>query len=384
MSSDPFVIQLVTDVLDSDRTPEDVCSQHPDLLEEVCRRVDRCRELNSRLDRLFFSPNPEGDGKGFPGAAPLPQIPLYQVLAIIGEGGMGVVYSAHHLKLKRVVALKMLRSGAYASPAELGRFTLEAEAIAGLQHPNIVQIHDLGEIEGRPYFTMEYLEGGSLHEKLDGAPLPPAEAARYLVTMATAVSAAHRAGIVHRDLKPANVLFSSEGQLKISDFGLARRVTAKDDLTFCGARMGTPSYMAPEQAAGQTAAVGKSTDIYALGAILYEMLTEMSSQRSRPTLCNGSGFGRRCRSLSARRADPRAPGRCDRARHQVDAPATGANNFLRRQFDSYHWSERRHVVVSFGPVGQDASCDRRLKPSGGLRTPWTVGPVPRRTPTGEL
>ena len=181
MSSDPIVIQLVTEVLDSDRTPDEVCGQRKDLLEEVRRRVQRCRELNSSLDQLFSSQNLQGENK-FCSEAGLPQIPHYHVQALIGEGGMGVVYSAQHLKLKRLVALKMLRSGAYASSAELGRFSLEAEAIAGLQHPNIVQIHDLGEIEGRPYFTMEYLDGGSLAQKLDRAPLLPARAARYLVT----------------------------------------------------------------------------------------------------------------------------------------------------------------------------------------------------------
>jgi serine/threonine-protein kinase len=272
MSSNAFVIQLVTDVLDSGHTPEEVCSQHPELLEEVRRRVRRCLELNSRLDQLFSSHSPRVD-RDFAFNARLPQIPLYQIHALIGEGGMGVVYSAQHLKLKRVVAVKMLRSGAYASPAELSRFSLEAEAIAGLQHPNILQIYDLGETEGRPYFTMEYLDGGSLAQKLNGSPLPPAEAARYLVTMATAIGAAHRAGIVHRDLKPANVLFTSDAQLKISDFGLARRITADDGLTFGGARIGTPSYMAPEQASGRTTTIGPGADIYAMGAILYEMLT---------------------------------------------------------------------------------------------------------------
>jgi len=273
MSSDPSVIQLVTEVLDSGRSPEDVCIACPNHLDEVRRRVVRCRQLDSRLDVLFSPSAPVTDAQQSRAPAQLPQIPLYQVQALIGEGGMGVVYSAHHEKLKRLVALKMLRSGAYASPAELGRFSLEAEAIAGLHHPHIVQIFDLGEVDGRPYFTMEYLEGGSLAQKLSGVPLPSVQAARYLVTLASAMDAAHRAGIVHRDLKPANVLFSSDGQLKISDFGLARRMTAEDGLTFGGARIGTPSYMAPEQAAGRTAAIGPCADIYALGAILYEMLT---------------------------------------------------------------------------------------------------------------
>lgn len=273
MFAEPSVIELVTEVLDTGRTPEEVCSQYPHLLEEVRQRVARCRKLNSRLDLLFSPPDSEGEAARSPSKAKLPEIPGYQVRGIIGEGGMGVVYGAYHLKLKRVVALKMLRSGDYASPVELERFSLEAEAIAGLQHPHIVEIHDLGEVDGRPYFTMEYLEGGSLAQKLNGVPLRAAEAARFTVLMASAMEAAHRAGIVHRDLKPANVLFSKEEQLKISDFGLARRVAIQEGITLSGARMGTPSYMAPEQAAGQKAPIGPEADVYALGAILYEMLT---------------------------------------------------------------------------------------------------------------
>jgi serine/threonine protein kinase/tetratricopeptide (TPR) repeat protein len=271
MPDDPIVIQLVTEVLDSGRSPEEVCRAWPDQLDEVRRRAARCRKLVSRLDDLFSPPDSETAPSIATGR--LPTIPLYEVLEVIGEGGTGVVYSAQHLRLKRTVAIKMLRSGVYASPAELGRFSLEAEAVAGLQHPHIVQIYELGEADGRPYFTMEFLEGGSLAQKLNGAPLPSEQAARYLITLALATAAAHRAGIVHRDLKPSNVLLTKDGQLKISDFGLARRMSAEDGLTHSGGRIGTPSYMAPEQATGHTAAIGPSADIYALGAILYEMLT---------------------------------------------------------------------------------------------------------------
>ena len=273
MSDSPNVIQLVEEALDSGRQPEDICSDCPHLLDEVRRRVDRCREINSRLDLLFSPPGSEAGTYESSPIISLPQIPHYQVQAVIGEGGMGVVYSAWHTKLKRLVALKMLRSGTCALPAELRRFSLEAEAVAGLQHPHIVQIYDQGEVDGRPFFTMEYLEGGNLAEMLGEATLLPGKAAGYLVNMASAMDAAHRAGIVHRDLKPANILFGSDGQLKISDFGLARRITSEDGLTFGGARVGTPSYMAPEQAAGRTSKIGPSADIYALGAILYEMLT---------------------------------------------------------------------------------------------------------------
>ena len=167
----------------------------------------------------------------------------------------------------------MLLSGALAKPAEIMRFMREAQAVAGLRHRNIVQIYDSGEWEGKPYFTMEYMEGGDLGRKLGGVPLPPMEAARLAALLADAVHVAHAAGIVHRDLKPANVLLDWDGTPKITDFGLARRVETDQTLTQSGARVGTPSYMAPEQARGHTAAIGPPADIYALGTILYETIT---------------------------------------------------------------------------------------------------------------
>ena len=171
MSDDPGVIQLVIEVLDSGKSPEEVCRLWPNHLEEVRRRVARCRVMESRLEDLFPSSEDGHGGQQANFAAELPQIPLYEVQALIGHGGMGVVYRAQHLKLKRLVALKMIRSGAYASPSERSRFFLEAEAIAALRHGHIVQIYDLGEFEGSPYFTMEFLDGGSLAQKLAGAPI---------------------------------------------------------------------------------------------------------------------------------------------------------------------------------------------------------------------
>jgi serine/threonine-protein kinase len=195
------------------------------------------------------------------------------VESVLGVGGMGVVFRARHLGLNRVVALKMALAGAYAGPHERARFRREAEAVAALAHPNVVQVHDVGESDGRPFFTMEYVEGGSLAGKLAGKPRPAREAAELVATLARAVHAAHVAGIVHRDLKPANVLLAADGTPKVTDFGLARRVGGEAGLTRTGAAVGTPSYMAPEQARGQAAAVGPATDVYALGAILYELLT---------------------------------------------------------------------------------------------------------------
>jgi tetratricopeptide (TPR) repeat protein len=186
---------------------------------------------------------------------------------------MGVVYRARQVRLNRLVALKMVRAGEHAGPEELARFQAEAEAVAALQHPHVVQIFEVGRHAGLPFFALEYLDGGSLQHQLQGAPLPPREAARLVQTLAGAMHAAHQRGIIHRDLKPANVLLTADGTPKVTDFGLARRVEGGAGLTQSGAVVGTPSYMAPEQAAGKGKAVGPAADVYALGAVLYECLT---------------------------------------------------------------------------------------------------------------
>jgi len=200
-------------------------------------------------------------------------IPGYEVLGVLGRGGMGVVYRALQLKLKRPVALKMILAGAHAGPHEMARFQREAEAVGHLQHSNIVQIFEVGEQEGQQYYSMELMEGGSLAKQLAGKPLPNRQAAVLVETVARAMQAAHDRGIVHRDLKPSNVLLTADGTPKISDFGLAKRLDQDGDLTYSGIPIGTPNYMAPEQAAGKAKEVGPAADIYALGAILYELLT---------------------------------------------------------------------------------------------------------------
>jgi tetratricopeptide (TPR) repeat protein len=207
------------------------------------------------------------------GSQPSPAVPGYENLGLIGKGGMGVVYKALQCRANRLVALKMIRGDPFVQPEQLERFRFEVQAAALLRHANVVQIYEVGEVEGRPYFSLELLEGGTLKERLAAAPMSPQAAAGLLIELARAIDAAHRAGIIHRDLKPSNVLFDAQGTPKVADFGLAKRLESDDGQTLTGQVVGTPSYMAPEQARGDRHAVGPHSDIYALGAILYEMIT---------------------------------------------------------------------------------------------------------------
>jgi WD40 repeat protein len=240
--------------------------------------------------RDFTAPPDRGETNGAPGRL---VIPGYEILEEIGRGGMGVVYKARQVKLHRVVALKMILSGSHACSEELARFRAEAEAIGQLQHPHIVQIHEVDDQDGVAYLSLEYVDGGSLAQKLASTPQPPRLAAHFLVTVARAVHAAHGHGIVHRDLKPANILLARTGAdhepcdgheaeavaaaryygaPKVTDFGLAKKLDHGNALSVTGAILGTPSYMAPEQAQGKKD-IGPAVDVYALGAIFYEMLT---------------------------------------------------------------------------------------------------------------
>jgi tetratricopeptide (TPR) repeat protein/tRNA A-37 threonylcarbamoyl transferase component Bud32 len=203
----------------------------------------------------------------------LPTVPGYEILGVLGRGGMGVVYKVRQLRLNRVSALKMILAGDHAESEASVRFMAEAEAVARLNHPHIVQLFTCGDHDGRPYIEMECVDGGSLADRLDGTPWPARAAASLIETLARAIYEAHRLGIVHRDLKPANVLLAPDGTPKVADFGLAKWVGVETGLTRTSWVVGSPSYMAPEQAGGKSGTVGPAADVYSLGAVLYELLT---------------------------------------------------------------------------------------------------------------
>ena len=276
MAADPRVQQLLEEVLESRRSSRGGLPRSSRAPPRGASPLAKARVDPGPHRRLAPRAGVDIGGRRAPAAYRSddpPHIPGYEVQGVLGHGGMGIVYRALDTRLHRTVALKMLLAGPYARPGERERFLREAEAAAGLRHPNIVQVYDVGNHDGRPYFTMEFVEGGSLAQQLSGTPLPSRQAAELLATLASAMEAAHRSGIIHRDLKPSNILLTADGTPKVADFGLARRQERGAGLTVSGAPLGTPSYMAPEQARGLTHAVGPPLDVYSLGAILYELLT---------------------------------------------------------------------------------------------------------------
>jgi tetratricopeptide (TPR) repeat protein len=284
---------------------EEWCARFPQWQEDLrqlfqVHRLARDAQLGASADTPTWI-DPVGDrgpaaaGEGGPPPEPLRRLGDYELLGEIGRGGMGVVYRARQAALKRVVALKLILAGEHAGPEAVARFKAEAEAVARLQHPHIVQIYEVGEYDGRPFFSLEYLDGGTLEKRLAGNPLPARQAARLIELLARAVHHAHERGVVHRDLKPANILMQNAERRtqnekpvpdsalcilhsafcipKVTDFGLAKLREGGPGLTPTQAILGTPSYMAPEQAAGRAREVGPPADVYALGALLYECLT---------------------------------------------------------------------------------------------------------------
>jgi hypothetical protein len=264
---DPLQSILVAylEAVEAGRTPDrpELLARHPEFAAELT-------EFLANLDRIERV------------AAPLrPPVLLgtvryfgdYELLEEIARGGMGVVYRARQVSLDRTVAVKMVLNSELADDVQKQRFRREAEAVAQLDHPNIVPVFEVGEHDGQSYFSMAFVEGGSLAGRIAGGPLPPREAAELVEAIARAAQFAHERGVVHRDLKPANILLDSEGRPRVSDFGLAKHAKSGDSLTSTGAIVGTPGYMAPEQAAGKTNLVGPLSDVYGLGAILYALLT---------------------------------------------------------------------------------------------------------------
>lgn len=284
-SGDELLANLLSEITDRQSEGEAVdideyCQRHPEIADELRKLFaavvvtdvagresafgpDSWKEQNSEADNLIECPYKFGE---------------FELIEEIGRGGMGVVFKARHLRLNRMVALKMILQGELASPDDRQRFMAEANAAAKLQHDSIVSVYEVGQHEGKLYFCMEYISGRTLLQELATGPLLPRRATRILLQIAKGMAYAHQQGVLHRDLKPSNILISENGDVKITDFGLAKTFSSRqsisiDRMTMTGAVIGTPSYMSPEQAAGARGEIGPASDIYSLGSILYHMLT---------------------------------------------------------------------------------------------------------------
>jgi serine/threonine-protein kinase len=263
---------------------ERLAADHPDLaghlreLFAAMSMADAVAEASTIFEPAGSEPPalaaPPAPGGFVPGVTPLPaSFDDYELLEEVGRGGMGIVYRARQKSLDRIVAVKMLLRRDLATAADLARFRSEAEAAARLDHPGIVSIFEVGECGGHPFYSMRFIEGTTLAKRLAAGDVPTREAATILARVAEAVDAAHRGGVLHRDLKPSNILIDAAGKPHVSDFGLAKRIEADQDVTHTGAILGTPCYMSPEQAAGSRGDVGPPSDVWSLGAILYQTLT---------------------------------------------------------------------------------------------------------------
>jgi outer membrane protein assembly factor BamB len=285
MSSEPRLHEIIAayvEAVEAGAAPDRAAllARHPDLaadLEAFFRDHDRMR-------RAAATPSARGTGDAptlMPAAARSADPSLgtvayfgdYELLEEVARGGMGVVYRARQMSLNRIVALKMILAGKLADEEDVRRFRSEAQVAAQLQHPNIVAIHEVGEHQGQHYFSMDFVEGCSLADWVLDGPLPPLQAAGHVEAVARAIHYAHERGVLHRDLKPANILLDQTGQVRVTDFGLARQIGSDKGLTASGAVVGTPSYMPPEQASGRRDRMGPASDVYSLGAVLYELVT---------------------------------------------------------------------------------------------------------------
>lgn len=288
---DDLIASLLERVLESSRGTstealESIIGEHPELATELRElwATMQIAEDFANLSQLAIDETTSNPSSVGAPSTPPQDFGDFELLEEIGRGGMGVVYRARQKSLDRSVALKMILRGDDASLTEVARFRSEAEAAAQLHHPNIVNVYEVGDFQGRPFFSMKLIEGTTLARRLLDGPLPSRLAAEMLAPICRAIADAHRHGVLHRDLKPSNILIDQDGRTYVSDFGLAKRILSDSShlpngtgsdapLTITGAVLGTPGYMAPEQAAGQRGQVSSATDIYALGAILYAMLT---------------------------------------------------------------------------------------------------------------
>src|SRR4051812_1682137 len=316
---------------------EGLIAAHPDLADELRqfladhRRIQQLADSSQAVCRngtdLNAAPTRACSGNSTPGSQDLisfSQLDLpsqlgdgsresllsrfgdYELLNEIAHGGMGVVYKARQVSLNRIVAVKMILRGALASNEDIERFTLESKAVAKLAHPQIVVIHDVGRCDDQYYYSMEFIEGRSLAEVIRGGPVAPRKAAEYVEQIARAIHFAHQNGVVHRDVKPSNVLVDDSGRARVTDFGLAKHVDRGDDLTLTGQIVGTPAYMAPEQITNRRGEIGPACDIYAMGALFYELLT------GRPPFTARNHFGTllqvlECEPQRPRQLNPNVP-----------------------------------------------------------------------------
>jgi WD40 repeat protein len=265
-------------------SPEELCRDCPHLLEALRQRIQAIQKMNAvlvnsgKIEVLPVTVQAGAlavtvAGSAEKDAALQLDIPGYEILGELGQGGMGIVYKARHVQLDRIVALKRILADPRPGSSTLVRFRTEIEVVARMQHPHIVQVYEVGAAAGKPWFAMEFVDGGSLDDRIKGMPQPPRQAAELVETLARTLHAVHQRGIVHRDLKPGNVLMTPDGFPKVADFGLAKRLDTESGPTVTGDIVGSPAWMAPEQARGRTQEIGPATDTYSLGAILYQLLT---------------------------------------------------------------------------------------------------------------